>query len=148
MPADGVLPPSLLAYYYTNSMEILWSYRSLFGDTQEIIRPGLVISEHQRFMRRTTERIADMFGLLAAQGSFGSLPPSQEVIDMIATNTALLLTGWWHYLHTAFPPSDTTIESVRRGALHGFLLIEPYLDSDFSSEVRSAIANTHPVEGR
>lgn len=142
LPPDGSLTPEGLAFYYTDAMEVLWKYRSIIGDTQEILRRGSMAGEHHAFMRWTTRRIAELFELLVAGGQLNSERFTADTLDMVAATTALVLTNWWRYLNTAYPPSDITVESVRLGAAHGFLLIDPYLDPEYAAEVRSAIANT------
>ncbi|WP_084216275.1 TetR/AcrR family transcriptional regulator [Pseudonocardia spinosispora] len=142
LPMEGKLTPERMAAYYTGAMEVLWKYRSIIGDTQEILRRGSMASEHQAFMRWSTGRLRELFDILSNQGELDSRAHSPEALDMVATNTAMLLTNWWRYLNTAHPPSDITVESVRSGAAHGFHLIDPYLDPEFAAEVRAAIANT------
>jgi AcrR family transcriptional regulator len=136
------LTASRFAQYYVDAMEVLWHYRAIFGDLEEFLRRGSVAAEHRDFVAWGNDWWLALFDSLAAAGVLGVQPPSRDVLKVVATNTILIVTGWWRYLKTSFPLSEITEESVRLGARHAFALIEPYLKPDYAANVRAAIAST------
>lgn len=138
-PADEELTPDRCAFYFTNPMAKFWEYRSLFGDVEEIARHPPLAAAQREFMRWGISRIRDLYDVLAAQDRLRKPYPSSETLTMVATNATLILTGWWRFLNTTYDPTELTMASLRQGAVHGWLPIDPYLKPKFASAVRDAI---------
>jgi AcrR family transcriptional regulator len=141
LPSGGRIGPDDLAYYFVNSMDTLWRYRSVFGDIVEIGRRNPIIAaEHREFMRWSTGRLYEIFELLGASGNLRKGVASREVLQVVSANTALVITGWWHYLHAELEPAEVTVGVVRNGAVRAYFLIDPYLKPKFAAAARAAIA--------
>lgn len=136
---EGEVTAQRFADYYTSAMAHFWMYRSLFVDVEELARhPPLAVAQ-RNFMHWAIGRLQELFELLGVWGHLREPRPSPETLTIVASNTAVILTGWWRFANTTYYPTELTIDSLRLGATHGFFVVHPYIEPDFALAVLDAI---------
>jgi AcrR family transcriptional regulator len=141
-PPLGPMRPEIFAGYYLSAVQNVYDYRFIFDDLQEILRRDADIARlHRELMQWATDIVIALFARLVDEGLMAPAPPDNVVREGIALNTTVVLTGWWSFLKASRDNALITSDLLRQGAIQAFLLIEPYLDRDYSHEVRAAVTS-------
>ena len=138
-PGDRDLTPADIAGYQLAGMQTLWDARFFHRDLSEIlVRDPEMAADYGDFRNWIISGLLDTFRRLIHQGVMH--PPRRKAdLERVATNVYILWTSWLTFKSNAQPGRRVVRRDALEGALHAFLIVEPYLDEGFATRVRSTI---------
>ena len=105
--------------------EAMWDHRFLFRDLDEILsRNRRLASRFARIMRRGSRTIVELCRSLVATGEMDA---SEQEIDALADNVALVATYWISYQKISTSERAAQAVSLDRAAYQVLSLIAPFL---------------------
>ena len=128
--ADGVRHVEDAWLFFHMLFELIWSYRFLYRDLNDLLSKNRRLETHFQFVLRDVDRaIQDVMAGLARGGAMRI-----ETRDMapVAAAMAVVLTYWLSYEYVRDPRRALEPESagaaLLRGAFHVLSLLMPYLE--------------------
>jgi AcrR family transcriptional regulator len=144
LPSGGEIAPREWARYYVNTMSVLWEFRFYWADVDAILRADpLLVDSHRDYALWLRSRIVELFELLMKQGDMRAPEPYSDLVR-IAENMWIVTESWWRFSRTVRPGHTFTVADARDGAYQAFLVLEPFTDRKFASEVREALSSIAP----
>jgi AcrR family transcriptional regulator len=134
---DEEISAADVGQYHLTGIETLWKYRFVFRDLYELLSRDPILAESFRELRLwVIGQFRILLKRLIQQGQMRPPEPPED-IDRIATNCFIIWTSWIHFVTSSRSEIDIDPVEMADGALQGFLVFSPYLESGFAEEVRS-----------
>jgi AcrR family transcriptional regulator len=129
--ADGVHDVEDAWLFFHMMFELIWSYRFLYRDLNDLLSNNRKLETHFRFvLERKTRAVQTVLdGLAAASG----LEIAASDAEPVATAMVVVLTYWLSFEYVRDPRRALEPEAANaallRGAFHVLSLLQPYLDT-------------------
>lgn len=140
VPPDGsVLPPEALANFFIAIIDNGWKFRFINRDINELVardpefaasfRSDMEIGRHHTMA--LLESLID-YGLL-------SISNDHRDLEYLCANIRVHLLNWTRFLSTVRGKTNLTKRDIAEGALHAFVMLQPYLDPAYADQVRTVL---------
>jgi AcrR family transcriptional regulator len=138
-PAGALLTAQEFGERHLQGMHILWRYRFLFRDLNELLtRDPLLAEAYRDYQQRLHAQYRALFERLIAQGEMRAPRPARD-LERLVTNAIVVWMNWIAYLTAGRPRPAITPTDVAEGALHSFLVAGPLLAPEFAALARGVI---------
>lgn len=143
--ADGVANVEDAWLFVHMKFELLWQYRFLHRDLNDLLSKNRRIETHFQTILRN-ESLA-MRALLRGLGDGGAVQIGVSEVESLATAMVVLATYWLSFEYVRDPrralEGDAAARALGRGAFHVLSLLLPYLEPASRAHLHALAASYH-----
>ncbi|MDQ2778629.1 MAG: TetR/AcrR family transcriptional regulator [Pseudomonadota bacterium] len=129
--ADGVENVEDAWLFFHMFFELIWSYRFLYRDLNDLLSKNRRLEKHFQFVLRHKNKA--MHAVLSGLAQQGVIRITPEEADPVATAMVVVLTYWLSYEYVRDPrralEAQSAVASLGRGAYHVLAMLLPHLDA-------------------
>lgn len=139
VPAGDVSPEDLAAFFVA-SVDMMWKYRFVPRDIDELIaRDPDFADAFRAVVAGARDGLFEIFRSLVDHGVMDG-PADRVELTRVGTNIQILFLNWIRFVTTVRGHEAAAASTeMRAGALQAFVMLEPYLEDAYALHVRELL---------